>query len=159
MALDFDQILEAYKEQYPPTLNTAQVAEMLGSTAEVVRTKDVGFPGFSLESSGILFSFPNFNRDKIGVSWSSGPVWGLSDISLSTYYQSIDKESASIFDFPGFFSNSFTQSKIDTIGFNAQSIAYVGKHHLTFGFDFYDDNVDDTALSSTCSWPTSRTSI
>lgn len=39
MALDFDQILEAYKEQYPPTLNTAQVAEMLGSTAEVVRSK------------------------------------------------------------------------------------------------------------------------
>lgn len=39
MALDFDQILEAYREQYPPTLNTAQVAEMLGSTAEVVRTK------------------------------------------------------------------------------------------------------------------------
>ena len=39
MALDFDQIVEAYKEQYPPTLNTAQVAEMLGSTAEVVRSK------------------------------------------------------------------------------------------------------------------------
>lgn len=39
MALDFDRILEAYKEQYPPTLNTAQVAEMLGSTAEVVRSK------------------------------------------------------------------------------------------------------------------------
>ncbi len=39
MALDFEQILAAYKEQYPPTLNTAQVAEMLGSTAEVVRSK------------------------------------------------------------------------------------------------------------------------
>jgi len=69
--------------------------------AEVVRTEDVGFPGFDLESSGILFTFPNFDRDKIGVSWSTGPVWGLSDISLSTYYQAINKESASIFDFPG----------------------------------------------------------
>lgn len=39
MALDFEQILEAYREQYPPTLNTAQVAEMMGSTAEVVRSK------------------------------------------------------------------------------------------------------------------------
>lgn len=39
MALDFEKIIEAYKEQYPPTLNTAQVAEMLGSTAEVVRSK------------------------------------------------------------------------------------------------------------------------
>lgn len=39
MALDFEQILDAYREQYPPTLNTAQVAEMVGSTAEVVRSK------------------------------------------------------------------------------------------------------------------------
>ena len=52
--------------------------------AEVVRTKDVGFPGLSLEFNSIEFTFPNFDRDKIGVSWSTGPVWGLSDISLST---------------------------------------------------------------------------
>lgn len=31
--------MEAYRQQYPPTLNTAQVAEMVGSTAEVVRSK------------------------------------------------------------------------------------------------------------------------
>ncbi len=121
--------------------------------AEVVRTQDVGFPGFDLETSGIEFSFPNFDRDKIGVSWSSGPVWGLSDISLSTYYQAINKESASVFDFPGFFSDSFTQSSIDSIGFNAQSIADVGQHHLTFGLDVYDDNVEDKALSNTCFGP------
>jgi len=121
--------------------------------AEVVRTKDVGFPGFSLETNGVDFSFPNFDRDKIGVSWSTGPVWGLSDISLSTYYQGINKESASTFDFPGYFSNSFTQSEIDSLGFNAQSIADVGRHKLTFGLDFYDDNVEDTALSETCFGP------
>ncbi len=118
--------------------------------AEIVRTKDVGFPGFDLESSGIEFTFPNFDRDKLGVSWTSGPVWGLADISLTAYYQGINKESASIFDFPGFFSDSFTQSEIDSFGFNAQSIADVGMHHLTFGLDFYDDNVDDTAISNTC---------
>jgi len=39
MSLDFERIIQAYKEQYPPTLNTVQVAEMLGSTAEVVRSK------------------------------------------------------------------------------------------------------------------------
>ena len=42
--------------------------------AEVVRTKDVGFPGFSLETNNIEFTFPNFDRDKIGVAWNSGPV-------------------------------------------------------------------------------------
>jgi outer membrane receptor protein involved in Fe transport len=122
--------------------------------AEVVRTKDVGFPGFDLESSGIEFIFPNFDRDKIGVSWSTGPVWGLSDISLSTYYQGVNKESASVFDFwPGFVSNDFTQSEIDSIGFNAQSIADVGMHHMTFGLDFYTDSVEDTALSTSCGYP------
>jgi hemoglobin/transferrin/lactoferrin receptor protein len=118
--------------------------------AEVVRTEDVGFPGFELETSGIEFTFPNFDRDKLGISWSSGPVWALSDISLSTYYQAVNKESASVFDFPGFFSDSFTRSEIDSIGFNAQSIADVGRHRLTFGVDFYDDNVEDTALSQDC---------
>ena len=121
--------------------------------AEVVRTQDVGFPGFSLETSGIEFIFPNFDRDKIGLAWSSGPVWGLSDISLSTYYQGINKESSSIFSFPGYASHTFTQSEINSIGFNAQSIAYAGKHHLTFGLDFYTDNVEDNALSETCFGP------
>lgn len=118
--------------------------------AEVVRTKDVGFPGFSLDTNFIEFTFPNFDRDKIGVAWNSGPVWGLSDLSLSTYYQSVNKESASTFDFPGFFSEDFTRSEIDSLGFNAQAIADVGNHRLTFGLDFYDDNVQDTALSNTC---------
>ncbi len=39
MSLELEQILEGYRRQYPPTLNTAQVAEMLGSTPEVVRAK------------------------------------------------------------------------------------------------------------------------
>jgi len=121
--------------------------------AEVVRTKDVGFPGFSLETSGIQITFPNFDRDKIGVAWNSGPVWGLSDISLSTYYQGINKESSRIFAFPGYASHTFTQSEIDSIGFNAQSIADAGQHHLTFGLDFYNDNVEDNALSETCFGP------
>ncbi len=113
----------------------------------------MGFPGFDLESSGIEFTFPNFDRDKIAASWSTGPVWGLSDISLSTYYQAVNKESASVFDFPGYFSDSFTQSEIDSFGFNAQSIADAGSHHLTFGLDYYNDNVQDTAFSQTCFGP------
>jgi hemoglobin/transferrin/lactoferrin receptor protein len=122
--------------------------------AEVVRTQDVGFPGFSLDTNNIEITFPNNDRDKIGVAWSTGPVWGLSDISLSTYYQSIEKENTSIFDFsPGFFSDTNTKSTTDSIGFNAQSIAYVGNHHLTFGLDFYTDNVEDDALAIRCEFP------
>jgi hemoglobin/transferrin/lactoferrin receptor protein len=119
--------------------------------AEVVRTQDVGFPGFELETSGTEITFPNFDRDKLGVAWDSGPVWGLADISLSAYYQAVNKESRRILDFsPFFFNDAFTQSEIDSIGFNAQSIADAGQHHLTFGLDSYNDNVQDTALSETC---------
>ena len=39
MPLDLDRIIAGYRDRYPPTLNTNQVAEMLGSTAEVVRSK------------------------------------------------------------------------------------------------------------------------
>ena len=39
MALDLEQILDSYRADYPPTVNTAQVAAMLGSTPEVVRAK------------------------------------------------------------------------------------------------------------------------
>ncbi len=39
MPMDFDDIIDSFREQYPPTLDTAQVAEMLGSTPEVVRSK------------------------------------------------------------------------------------------------------------------------
>jgi hemoglobin/transferrin/lactoferrin receptor protein len=118
--------------------------------AEVIRTEDVGFPGFDLETSGIEINFPNFDRDKLSVGWQSGPVGALSDISLSAYYQRVDKESQNLFDLPGFFSSSFTRSEIDSFGFNAQSIAAFGRHGLTFGLDLYRDSVDDNALSEQC---------
>ncbi len=118
---------------------------------EVVRTDDVGFPGFDPETSGIDISFPNFDRDKLGLAWNSGPVWGLNDISLNTYYQKVDKESIRVFDFgPPFFQSNFTRSQIDSYGFNAQGIADAGRHRLTFGFDFYRDAVDDETLEENC---------
>jgi hemoglobin/transferrin/lactoferrin receptor protein len=121
--------------------------------AEVVRTKDIGFPGFD-PASGIDFSFPHFDRDKIGLAWNSGPMWGLDDLGFNTYYQTVDKRSIRNIDaLPFFGSFSDTTSKIDSIGFNAQGIANVGINHLTFGLDFYQDKLDDTAVSQSCTIP------
>jgi excisionase family DNA binding protein len=39
MTLDLEAIVDSYRREYPPTLNTSQVAELLGSTPEVVRAK------------------------------------------------------------------------------------------------------------------------
>jgi hemoglobin/transferrin/lactoferrin receptor protein len=123
---------------------------VLRLNAEVVRTKDIGFPGFDPESSGIDFRFPNFDRDKIGVGWNSGPVWGLADISLDAYYQMVTKESQQNFVFPTFEQTNLTTSEIDSIGFNAQGIADLNAHRLTFGLDSYRDEVDDEAFSEFC---------
>jgi hemoglobin/transferrin/lactoferrin receptor protein len=115
--------------------------------AEVVRTENVGFPGFDPETSGIDISFPVFDRDKLALAWESGPVWGLNTIVLSTWYQEIDKESIRNLDFGFFFANQYTQSLIKSTGFNAQSIADLDAHHLSFGLDFYQDRLHDNALS------------
>ena len=118
--------------------------------AEVVRTDDVGFPGFDPATSGVDISFPNFDRDKLGLSWNSGPVWGLEDIALSGYYQQVDKESIRNIEVPGFASFNTTRSLIDSYGFNAQSIANVGINRLTFGLDYYQDRVEDETFAQNC---------
>ncbi len=116
---------------------------------EAVRTDDVGFPGFD-PSSGIDISFPRFDRDKLRLGWSSGPLWGLEDVSLHAYYQQVVKESVRNFDFgPFFFSNNFTRSDIDTVGFNAQSTAELAAQRLIFGVDFYRDKLHDDTLAET----------
>ncbi len=116
--------------------------------AEVVRTEDIGFPGFDPATSGIDISFPKFDRNKLAAAWESGPMGFLDDLTISAWYQNVDKESIRNFDFPRFFtSNSYTRSEIDSIGFNAQGISTAGINHLTYGLDFYQDKLHDTALS------------
>jgi len=110
---------------------------------EAVRTKDIGFPGFD-PSSGIEILFPNFDRDKLGLAWESGPLWGLDDITVATYYQAIDKQSIRNFSFGSFFSNNTSRNLVDTLGLNLQGVKGTGRHTLVFGIDFYQDTVDDT---------------
>ena len=50
--------------------------------AEVVRTEDVGFPGFDPATSGIDISFPTFDRNKLGLAWESGPMGFLDDLTV-----------------------------------------------------------------------------
>lgn len=114
--------------------------------AEAVRTDDVGFPGFDPETTGVDIKFPNFDRDKFGLTWNSGPAWGFEDVSLNAWSQKVDKESVMNLDYGYFYINSYTRSQIDSYGFNAQAIAKIGVNHLTFGLDFYQDALHDTAL-------------
>jgi len=151
---------EVYNSGMKQTSGDASLRILTGSqsvlrvNAEVVRTEDIGFPGFDLEASGTEITFPTFDRDKLGIGWNSGPVWGLQDISLSGFYQQIEKET--VFDLnidvPGFSYtiDDFTRSMIDSLGFNAQGIADPGRHRLTFGVDFYRDQAEDEALFEEC---------
>lgn len=125
---------------------------VLKVNAEVVRTEDIGFPGFALDS-GIEILFPKFDRDKLGASWASGPMAFFDDLTVSAWYQYVDKESIRNFAFPGFSQNSFTRSEIDSVGFNAQGISTVGINRLTYGLDFYQDDLHDTALTEFPAFP------
>jgi len=129
--------------------------------AEVVRTDDVGFPGFDPATSGIDISFPKFNRNKLGAAWESGPMAFFDDFTVNAWYQYVDKESIRNFDFPPFFfSHSYTRSEIDSIGLNAQGISTVGINRLTYGIDFYQDKLHDSALSeSTGGQPSDSVSV
>ncbi len=128
--------------------------------AEVVRTSDIGFPGFDPATSGIDISFPKFDRNKLGLAWESGPMGFLDDLTVSGWYQYVDKESIRNFDFGFFTSDSYTRSEIDSIGFNTQGISTFGINHLTYGLDFYQDKLHDTAVSeSTFSPPSDAVSV
>jgi len=134
---------------------------VLKLNAEVVRTEDVGFPGFDPATSGIDISFPTFNRNKLAVAWESGPMGFLDDLIVSGWYQYIDKESIRNFDFrPFFFSDTYTRSEIKSLGFNTQGISTVGINHLTYGLDFYQDKLHDTAFAeSTGTEPNDNVSV
>jgi hemoglobin/transferrin/lactoferrin receptor protein len=128
---------------------------VLKVNAEVVRTDDIGFPGFDPATSGVDISFPTFDRDKLGASWASGAMSFLDDLTLSAWYQAVDKESIRNFDFGSFFQNSYTRSEVDSLGFNAQGLSSFGINNLTYGLDFYQDELHDTALTeSTFAPPT-----
>jgi len=115
---------------------------------EIVRTDDIGFPGYDPETSGVDISFPRFDRDKISVGWDSGPQWGLENISLSAYWQHVIKESKMFIDpSPQFYIHTLTNSDVTTLGFNAQAIHKTGAHHLTMGMDAYRDELKDDTVN------------
>ena len=117
---------------------------------QTTQARDIGFPGYDPATSGIDISFPKFNRNKIGLTYDSGPVLGLSSLSVTGYWQGVVKDSILDFNFgPTFFSDNFTHSVINTWGLNLHSGVEAGGGQVTFGLDFYQDNLhDDTQESS-----------
>jgi hemoglobin/transferrin/lactoferrin receptor protein len=123
---------------------------VLRFNVQTTQTRDIGFPGYDPETSGIDISFPTFNRTKVSTGYDTGPFGGLNGLSLTGYYQDVLKESKRNFSFgPTFFQNNFTTSHILSWGLNAQSSADLGTaHHITFGLDFYQDNLHDQTTKS-----------
>jgi hemoglobin/transferrin/lactoferrin receptor protein len=116
---------------------------------QATQTRDVGFPGFDPKTSGVDISFPRFDRNKYAVAYEAGPFAGLNGLSVTTFYQTVVKESKRNFSFgPTFFLNNFTRSDINSWGLNAQSSADFTSQHVTFGLDFYQDSLHDRTTAS-----------
>lgn len=123
-------------------------SSLLRVSTEVVRTSDIGFPGYDPLTSGVDIAFPRFDRDKLAVTYEAGGVAGLSSLTLTAYVQQVVKESRrNIRMGPRFFLNTTTRSDIDSIGFNTQSRTVLGRHQLTFGVDARQDAVQDATVS------------
>lgn len=109
------------------------------------RTVDVGFPGYDPRTSGIDISFPRFDRDKYALTFDSGAIWGLGNVTFATYAQNVEKQSR--LDIGP--RQSLTTSDIDSFGGSAQATAALGPHFLVFGLDYYRDDLHDDALTRT----------
>ncbi len=124
-------------------------SSVLRFDTQVTQTRDVGFPGYDPKTSGVDISFPRFDRNKYAVTYEAGPFAGLNGFSVTTYYQTVVKESKRNFSFgPTFFLNNFTRSNINSWGLNAQSSADFTSQHVTFGLDFYQDSLHDQTTES-----------
>lgn len=116
---------------------------VLRADLQSTRTLDVGFPGYDPVTSGIDISFPRFDRDKYALTYDSGPVMGLGNVTVSAYAQNVVKESK--LDIGP--RKSFTESNVDSVGGSAQATAAVGRHFVVFGVDYYKDDLHDNALT------------
>lgn len=118
---------------------------VLRANVQSTRTSDVGFPGYDPASSGIDIAFPRFDRDKLSLTYDSGPVYGLTSLTTSAYRQDVVKESR--LDIGP--RKTFTRSEIVSTGGSAQATTTLGQHFLVFGFDAYQDELHDQALTTT----------
>jgi hemoglobin/transferrin/lactoferrin receptor protein len=124
-------------------------SSVLRLDTQVTQTRDVGFPGYDPKTSGVDISFPRFDRNKYAVTYETGPFAGLNGFSVTTYYQTVVKESKrNISMGPRFFLNNFTRSDINSWGLNAKSSADFTSQHVTFGLDFYQDSLHDQTTAS-----------
>ncbi|MGV8041353.1 MAG: TonB-dependent receptor plug domain-containing protein [Thermoanaerobaculaceae bacterium] len=118
---------------------------VLKADVQSTRTVDVGFPGYDPRTSGIDISFPRFDRDKYALTYDSGPVWGLGNVTVAAYAQNVVKESK--LDIGP--RKSLTTSEVDSLGGSAQATAALGSHFVVFGLDYYKDDLHDEALTRT----------
>ena len=121
---------------------------LLRADVQVVQTRDVGFPGYDPETSGVDISFPKFDRNKIAIGYDLSDWAGMSNLTVNAYYQDVAKESKRNLAFgPFFFLNNYTTSDIGTLGLNAQGQKSIDSHRLTFGVDAYQDRLHDKTFA------------
>lgn len=118
---------------------------VLRANVQSTRTSDVGFPGYDPLTSGIDIAFPRFDRDKYSLTFDSGPLGRLANITATAYRQDVVKESR--LDIGP--RRSLTRSEIASTGGSAQATATIGQHFVVFGFDAYQDELHDQALTTT----------
>jgi len=125
-------------------------ANSLRATYERRRAANIGVPGVV----GVFTAyFPYSNRDKVSARYEGQNLTAsLARLSASVYYQTQDRNFSNVLNvpaqlpfFPGMFQFSETITKIDTVGFDAQSNwALTRENVLTAGASYFRDRNRDS---------------
>lgn len=118
--------------------------------------EDVGLPGTAGVFTG---SFPFTDREKASLTYSTTAVPAIGDLRVETYVQDQDENFATVLDLPPIeagpstlFIDSETErvSDVVTVGANIRAEKAVGiRHRLTYGIDFFRDDVDEERREET----------
>jgi len=124
--------------------------------AQRFRADDVGIAGTSGTFTG---SFPFTDRDKVSIAYSADDLSGLGSLRVHGYVQDQEESFRTLLDLPpipaGPFellidSESERVSDVETLGVGFQVDTRLHeRHRLTYGVDFFRDDVDERRLETT----------
>jgi hemoglobin/transferrin/lactoferrin receptor protein len=134
---------------------TPKAGHTLGVDLQRFRATDVGVPG----TTGVFTGFyPSTDRDKLGVDYRMDSAGFLGSLRFDAFMQGQEENFATVLDLPPIAAGPFrllidTESErvsdVRTTGFGLQLDRALGGARLTYGVDFFRDDVDEVRRETT----------
>jgi len=129
----------------------------------ILRGSDIGYPGVPNDSTPFLFSYPNHDRDNFSIKLTGDKISNkLARLTAKMYYEKISKDFLT--DFLGYtiiagpppnpptitLLTSLNYTEVTKLGLTFQELYALRENTLlTFGFDYYNEQIDGQVTSAT----------